>query len=373
QGSAQVAIAPDGTVTRDAYTPYGVTRGTDELATERGWLGQIEDDTTGLTYLNARYYDPAVGRFLSPDPLMSPGDPRTLDPYRYADNNPVSYTDASGLKPACGATTKCQAYNNAPSMNDVVQGTYHPPAQPAGPSGQGASAAIGDSGTSSWTGAAKGAATTAAQSHVNYLGGMLNGAIDTVNLGLALTPGQHLAGWVTGTGVPHFPSVGIWGDYESQRWFSYLGSGAFVVTTTVLTGGTGLAAIGGRAATTGAKAGAAANPVVGFADEAVGSAYQGMRSGGGHAIRNLRDKGLIANKGSLASQVAEFQQLTSPMLRSPAKTFDWKLGATITRGFAGEAGGSQVVVFVAKEGPYQGRVLSAVVPDAGQMAQWGLP
>jgi YD repeat-containing protein len=35
--------------------------------------------------------------------------------------------------------------------------------------------------------------------------------------------------------------------------------------------------------------------------------------------------------------------------------------------------GNPVVVFVAKEGPYQGRVLSAVVPDARQMAQWGLP
>jgi hypothetical protein len=44
-----------------------------------------------------------------------------------------------------------------------------------------------------------------------------------------------------------------------------------------------------------------------------------------------------------------------------------------TRGFAGEAGGHQVVIFVAKEGPYQGRVLSALVPDAGQMVKWGLP
>ncbi len=30
---------------------------------------------------------------------MNPGDPRTLDPYRYADNNPVVFTDASGLAP----------------------------------------------------------------------------------------------------------------------------------------------------------------------------------------------------------------------------------------------------------------------------------
>jgi hypothetical protein len=36
------------------------------------------------------------------------------------------------------------------------------------------------------------------------------------------------------------------------------------------------------------------------------------------------------------------------------------------------ARGRQVVVFVAKEGPFQGRVLSAVIPDSDQMLQWGL-
>jgi len=59
--------------------------------------------------LNARYYDPATARFISPDPLMDPTDPRTLDPYRYADNNPILYTDASGLSPACGGLTGDEA------------------------------------------------------------------------------------------------------------------------------------------------------------------------------------------------------------------------------------------------------------------------
>ena len=117
----------------------------------------------------------------------------------------------------------------------------------------------------------------------------------------------------------------------------------------------------------------AAKPAIGFANDAVGSAYQGMRSGGGHAIRHLRDEGLIANSGSLDSQVAQFEQLTSPILRSPAKTFDWALGGTMTRAFAGSAGGREVVVFVAKEGKYQGKVLTAVVPDATQIEKWGLP
>lgn len=111
---------------------------------------------------------------------------------------------------------------------------------------------------------------------------------------------------------------------------------------------------------------------IGFTDDAVASAYQGMRSGGGHASRHLVDAGLIPNSGSLSSRVALFEDLTSPILRSPSRTFDWRLGDTATRAFAGEAGGQRVVVFVAKEGPYQGRVVSAVVSDSGQIAQWGL-
>jgi RHS repeat-associated protein len=105
QGSAHVSVttnaANEVVPTVNAYTPYGAQRAGTNVTGERGWLNQVAD-ATGLTYLNARYYDPLLGRFLSPDPLMNPGDPRTLDPYRYADNNPVVYTDATGLSPSCG-------------------------------------------------------------------------------------------------------------------------------------------------------------------------------------------------------------------------------------------------------------------------------
>ncbi len=112
---------------------------------------------------------------------------------------------------------------------------------------------------------------------------------------------------------------------------------------------------------------------IGFSDDAVGSAFDGMNSGGGHAIRHLRDEaGLIANRRSLASQVADFQRLTSPILRSPTHTFDWRVGDTAARGFAGMVQGQQVVVFVAKEGLYQRRVLTAVVPRGNQGSMWGL-
>ena len=46
--------------------------------------------------------------------MMNPADPKTFDPYRYADDNPVTYTDASGLSPNCGgmstyAAARCWA------------------------------------------------------------------------------------------------------------------------------------------------------------------------------------------------------------------------------------------------------------------------
>ena len=129
QGSAQVTVDATGAVTRNAYTPYGTKRAGSNVALAHGWLNQIADADTGLTYLNARYYDPELGRFLSPDPLMNPGDPRTLDPYRYADNNPVVYMDASGLNPSCGtysaATQVCWSSYASVNATDPATKAAH--------------------------------------------------------------------------------------------------------------------------------------------------------------------------------------------------------------------------------------------------------
>jgi RHS repeat-associated protein len=68
--------------------------------TQRGFVAQTEDDTTGLNYLNNRYHDPALGVFISVDPLVS----KTGEPYLYASGNPTTLSDPSGLEPGCGAT-----------------------------------------------------------------------------------------------------------------------------------------------------------------------------------------------------------------------------------------------------------------------------
>ena len=49
-----------------------------------------------LVYLHARYYDPALGRFISPDPTVSSGTVVDLNRYAYAGNNPATYKDPNG-------------------------------------------------------------------------------------------------------------------------------------------------------------------------------------------------------------------------------------------------------------------------------------
>ncbi len=56
------------------------------------FTGQKYFESSGLYYFNNRYYDPALGRFLTPDPLQ-----QYASPYSYADGDPLGRVDPSGL------------------------------------------------------------------------------------------------------------------------------------------------------------------------------------------------------------------------------------------------------------------------------------
>ncbi|MEV4078286.1 RHS repeat-associated core domain-containing protein [Nonomuraea fuscirosea] len=89
-----------GQVSRERYLPFGQRRGGDDLPfTDRGFLGKTEDASTGLDYLSARYYDPAIGKFVSTDPLLDVSKPQWTNPYSDAGNNPVGTSDPTGLRP----------------------------------------------------------------------------------------------------------------------------------------------------------------------------------------------------------------------------------------------------------------------------------
>ncbi|BAC67909.1 RHS repeat-associated core domain-containing protein [Streptomyces avermitilis] len=109
QASTQIAVdAATGTATRRRYTPFGDERsGSLPTGTNHGFLGKTEDTNTGLSLLGARAYDPSLGRFLSPDPLSTPYDPQNLSAYSYSGNDPINYSDPSGLIKLNSDGTQC--------------------------------------------------------------------------------------------------------------------------------------------------------------------------------------------------------------------------------------------------------------------------
>jgi RHS repeat-associated protein len=65
--------------------------------------GENQDAETGLLYLHARYYDPAIGRFVSPD-WWDPNKPGVgTNRYAYSDNDPVNKSDPNGHAALAGA------------------------------------------------------------------------------------------------------------------------------------------------------------------------------------------------------------------------------------------------------------------------------
>ncbi|MCP2670107.1 RHS repeat-associated core domain-containing protein [Maricaulaceae bacterium EIL42A08] len=68
-----------------------------DKADNPGFTGQIRDAATGLTCAQARYYDPAIGRFLSIDPVgFAEGGPGYFNRYSYTFNDPVNHVDPNG-------------------------------------------------------------------------------------------------------------------------------------------------------------------------------------------------------------------------------------------------------------------------------------
>jgi RHS repeat-associated protein len=148
-GSISVTTTASGTAEpRQEFDPWGTVRSGGVTTTTRNYTGQILDDT-GLLFYNARYYDPAIGRFISGDtvvpgspsgtmngvavkPLtvsfhesgfrsklnseskapfwfqmdgdakqqhgspLGPANPQALNRYAYVQNNPLKYTDPTG-------------------------------------------------------------------------------------------------------------------------------------------------------------------------------------------------------------------------------------------------------------------------------------
>jgi RHS repeat-associated protein len=102
-----VAVTNDtGTVIeRNDYEPYGAIIGNPTRG-GIGFTGHVMDGATGLTYMQQRYYDQSLGRFLSVDPVAADGNTGwNFNRYNYAANNPYKFTDPDGRSILCNGQT----------------------------------------------------------------------------------------------------------------------------------------------------------------------------------------------------------------------------------------------------------------------------
>ena len=86
-----------------SYTPFGVPTETNYATTAtdtEGFIGERYDVETGLQYLNARYYDPTLGRFIQPDWWEVTKAGVGTNRYAYSFNDPVNLSDPNGHR-AC--------------------------------------------------------------------------------------------------------------------------------------------------------------------------------------------------------------------------------------------------------------------------------
>ena len=107
---------------RTEHEPYGkmLNRANDNRP---GYTGHMMDKGTGLVYMQQRYYDPQIGRFLSVDPVNALSDPvGYFGRYHYAANNPYKFVDPDGrqwantgtanpwpeVQRACGGSNSCE-------------------------------------------------------------------------------------------------------------------------------------------------------------------------------------------------------------------------------------------------------------------------
>jgi len=132
-GSIQAVTDAAGVeVRRQDHTPFGDQHyATGSHAESKGWIGEREEQTE-LVYLNARYYDPEIGRFTAPDPVVRLG--QGLNRFSYSWNNPVNFIDPTGVEgedpfPDCTQ----QNLGGCPGLIPTVHGRFPDTALPGPP------------------------------------------------------------------------------------------------------------------------------------------------------------------------------------------------------------------------------------------------
>jgi len=319
-----------------------------------------EDEESGLMYLQARYYDPELGRFITPDTIVQdPSSSQTFNRYSYCGNNPIMRTDPSGHIFGLIAWAISQVVSYAIAHAGAI-------AIGAAIGGIGAAATGGNIGMGMLTGAIGGAIfggigslgySGLAQVGAHAAGGALSGGINA-----AITGGDVVQGMLVG-GIAAGVTQGL-----GQK-FSFLSAktqsfkqfaGAFVGRSVIgaVIGGGAAVATGGKFAE-GAKNGAITSGISFLANDAShGKGYLRNKIGGFIKSAGSATKTLAVKAKSALSVVLNSDQKhasRASRLIAGAGTAIW--GGSIAAGAAtiGPAVGGSILLM--------GGMLSAI--DAG--------
>ncbi len=122
-GSASVTTNVSGTkVSEVRYYPFGETRySSGNTSTTKRFNAKEEQIDIGLYDYGARFYAPAIGRFVSADSVVPrPGDSQALNRYTYARNSPLVRVDPSGHSDCNVHTTSgCLPWNVDPKYGST--------------------------------------------------------------------------------------------------------------------------------------------------------------------------------------------------------------------------------------------------------------
>ncbi len=93
-----LANEPWGKQLSDSWNGTEKAQGYNPEETDRGFTGHEHLTGVGLIHMNGRVYDPAIGRFMSPDPIIQdPLNTQSYNRYTYVFNNPLRYVDPTGF------------------------------------------------------------------------------------------------------------------------------------------------------------------------------------------------------------------------------------------------------------------------------------
>jgi RHS repeat-associated protein len=120
-GTVVALSSPKGAIEKTyRVNPFGgIRRETGESLNKRVFTGHVNDSSTGLVYMKARYYDPEAGRFLTQDSYLGQaGEPPSLNRYLYAYGNPGTWVDPTGHQSA--RQSLVELYNEGEEQGGVI-------------------------------------------------------------------------------------------------------------------------------------------------------------------------------------------------------------------------------------------------------------